>query len=435
MKPDEVKNLLLKSIREIALKRDFFRNPDADFTRNRKLPFEKVMKFILSMGGGTLDRELLEFFNMSQVAPASSALIQQRAKISFDAFEDLFHTFSLKTNSIRLYRGYRLFAVDGSDLHIPTNPHDPETFYPGSNGHKPYNLLHLNALYDLLTHTYQDAVLQRGVSNENGAIIDMLLRSPASNVLLLADRSFESYNLMAHCQEKGWRFLIRAKDLTPTGIASGLKLPPHLDQFDFPISLSITHRQDKQARLLCNYKFLPLNNRFDFLPRFSRKSDPLIFYPLNFRVVRFRITSDSYETVLTNLPAQAFPPEELKRLYAMRWGIETSFRELKYTIGLIRFHSKKTEFIFQEVFAALTMYNFSEVITQSIVIRQAEREHLYQVSFSQAAYICRQFFRSNISPPSVETLIAKYTVPIRPDRHSTRNLTSKRASSFSYRIA
>ena len=32
MKPDEVKNLLLKSIREIALKRDFFRNPDADFT-------------------------------------------------------------------------------------------------------------------------------------------------------------------------------------------------------------------------------------------------------------------------------------------------------------------------------------------------------------------------------------------------------------------
>ena len=119
----------------------------------------------------------------------------------------------------------------------------------------------------------------------------------------------------------------------------------------------------------------------------------------------------------------------------MRWGIETSFRELKYTIGLLRFHSKKTEFIFQEIFAALTMYNFAEVITRSVVIRQAERKYLYQVNFSQAAYICRQFFRSNISPPSVETLIAKYIVPIRPDRHNARNLAVKSAPSFLYRVA
>ena len=76
---------------------------------------------------------------------------------------------------LRSYRGYRLFAVDGSDLHIPTNPHDPETFYPNSNGKKPYNLLHLNVLYNLLTHTYQDAILQKSVSNENSAVVEMLL--------------------------------------------------------------------------------------------------------------------------------------------------------------------------------------------------------------------------------------------------------------------
>ena len=434
MKPDKVKGLLLKSIREIAHKREFLRNPNADFTRKRKLPFERVMQMILSMGGGTLDKELLEFFNMSPATPASSALVQQRAKISFAAFENLFHVFSRKTDKLRLYRGYRLFAVDGSDLHIPTNPHDPESFHSGINGKRPYNLLHLNVFYDLLMHTYQDALIQKGVSNENGAVVDMLLRSPVSNVLLIADRNYESYNLMAHCQEKGWRFLIRVKDLTPTGIASSLDLP-RTDQFDCPISLSITHRRGKQARSLHNYKFLPAQNRFDFLPRSSRKHDPIAFYPLNLRAVRFRITPDSYETVLTNLPAHTFPPEELKRLYAMRWGIETSFRELKYTIGLMRFHSKKTEFIFQEVFAALTMYNFSEAITQCVILRQTERKYLYQVNFSQAVYICKRFFRSNISPPSVETLIAKYIVPIRPDRHNTRNLTSKHALSFIYRIA
>ena len=434
MKPNKVKQFLLKSIREVASKREFLRNPDSDFTRIRKLPFENVVKLILSMGGGTLDKELLDFFHLSPDAAASSAFVQQRAKISHAAFEDLFQAFSQKTDMARFYREYRLFAVDGSDLHIPTNPHDPESFYPGANGQKPYNLLHLNVLYDLLSHTYQDAILQKGVSNENGAVIDMLLRSSVSNALLIADRGYESYNLMAHCQEKGWRFLIRVKDLTPIGIAASLDLP-HMDQFDVPVSLSITRRQGKQVQTLPNYKFLPSNSRFDFLPSSSRKRDPILFYPLHFRVVRFKITPDSYETVLTNLPSQSFPPEELKKLYAMRWGIETSFRELKYTIGLLHFHSKKTEFIFQEIFAALTMYNFAEVITRSVVIRQAERKYLYQVNFSQAAYICRQFFRSNISPPSVETLIAKYIVPIRPDRHNARNLAVKSAPSFLYRVA
>lgn len=434
MKPNKAKHLLLKSIREAAHKREFFQNPDSDFTRIRKLPFEKVVELILSMGGGTLDKELLDFFHLSTDAAGSSAFVQQRAKISYAAFEDLFHVFSQKSDTVRFYRGYRLFAVDGSDLHIPTNPLDKESFFPGTNGQKPYNLLHLSTLYDLLSHTYLDAVLEKGSGNENGAVIDMLLRSSVPNVLLIGDRNYESYNLMAHCQEKGWRFLIRVKDLTPTGIAASLDLP-HTEQFDVPVSLSITRKQGIQARALCNYKFLPSNARFDFLPSSSRKRDPITFFPLHFRAVRFKITPDSYEMILTNLPAQTFPPEELKKLYAMRWGIETSFRELKYTIGLLRFHSKKTEFIFQEVFAALTMYNFAEVITQSVVIRQAERKYLYHVNFSQAAYICRQFFRSNISPPSVETLIAKYIVPIRHDRHNARNLAVKSAMSFLYRVA
>ena len=33
-----------------------------------------------------------------------------------------------------------------------------------------------------------------------------------------------------------------------------------------------------------------------------------------------------------------------------RWGIERSFRKLKYTIGLTNFHAKKVEYILQEIF-------------------------------------------------------------------------------------
>ena len=53
----------------------------------------------------------------------------------------------------------------------------------------------------------------------------------------------------------------------------------------------------------------------------------------------------------------------------MRWGIETSFRNLKHTLGLLHLHAKKVEFVRQEIFAKLTMYNFCELITQSVVIR------------------------------------------------------------------
>ena len=108
MKPNKVKQLLLKSIREIALKREFFRNPDSDFTRKRKLPVEKVMKLILSMGGGTLDKELLDFFRMSSDAAASSAFVQQRAKISHTAFEHLFHTFYMEIYYQAFFRFHRL---------------------------------------------------------------------------------------------------------------------------------------------------------------------------------------------------------------------------------------------------------------------------------------------------------------------------------------
>ena len=85
-----------------------------------------------------------------------------------------------------------------------------------------------------------------------------------------------------------------------------------------------------------------------------------IFFPLSFRIVRFSITDSSYETVITNLDSDSFPASVLKQLYAMRWGIETSFRELKYTVGLQHFHAKKVEFVHQEIFARLTMYNFYE---------------------------------------------------------------------------
>ena len=60
-------------------------------------------------------------------------------------------------------------------------------------------------------------------------------------------------------------------------------------------------------------------------------------------------------TIITNLDKDAFPIQEIKRLYNMRWGIETSFRDLKYALALLHLHAKKVDFIYQEIFAKLTI--------------------------------------------------------------------------------
>lgn len=66
----------------------------------------------------------------------------------------------------------------------------------------------------------------------------------------------------------------------------------------------------------------------------------------------------------------------------MRWGIETSFRDLKYTIGLSAFHSIKVEHTLRKIFARLTMYNFAERITARVVIHRGSKKHAYQANFS-----------------------------------------------------
>ncbi len=61
-----------------------------------------------------------------------------------------------------------------------------------------------------------------------------------------------------------------------------------------------------------------------------------------FRAVRFKISEDTYETVVTNLSEEEFKTEDFKELYHYRWNEETAFNKAqKYTIGLVYFHARK----------------------------------------------------------------------------------------------
>lgn len=215
MNPETLKTILFKEIDSLDVNA-CSRRPGSDFTRSRKLPFKTLVRSIIQLEGKSLGNELLNIFPDPKYTPSVSAFVQQRQKLSPATFETLFSSFVRAVESImpvNKYQGYRLLAVDGSDIHIPTDHTHTASFYPGVNGKSPYNTLHMNALYDLLSNTYLDCILQGSrESNEQAAFCDMVDRSWLNSVIVMADRGYESYNNIAHVTEKGWRFVIRIKD-------------------------------------------------------------------------------------------------------------------------------------------------------------------------------------------------------------------------------
>lgn len=412
----------------------FSRNPKKDFTRKRKLDFKKMINILLSMGGKSLKIELLDNFSYSMELPTASAFVQQRDKLLPEAFQYLFHQFTKNTISLKRYDGYRLLAADGSDICIYHNPKDKETYFPNGPKAKGFNLLQLNALYDLCNRVYIDAQILPGrKQNERQALVDMVKRSDIKEkTIIIADRGYENYNVFEHITQKGWNYIIRIKDINSNGISSGLNIPK-IDCFDKDYCLKVTRRNTNEIKAHPEeYKFMPQNQKFDFLPIGSKET-----YPISFRLVRFPISENTYEVLITNLDRDIFPVKKLKELYHMRWGIETSFRELKYALALINLHSKKVDFIIQEIFARLTMYNFCEMITLHTVIKQKKgTKHFYQVNYTIAIAICLHFFKyRGHEPPDFEALIAKHILPVRLGRKDPRKVKHKSTVSFIYRVA
>lgn len=96
----------------------FAKIPGKDFTHNRKHSFETVIQLLLSMGGNSLYNKLLEFCGYDVDTATTSVFVQQREKLLPFAFEFLLGEFTSSLNELKTCNGYRLLAVDGSDLNI-----------------------------------------------------------------------------------------------------------------------------------------------------------------------------------------------------------------------------------------------------------------------------------------------------------------------------
>jgi len=415
-------------------------NPERDLSRNKKLPADKLISFLVSEGSSSTKNELLDFFNMNVLAPTNSAFNQQRAKLKPDALEAVFKHFNSSINCMEKTSGYRFLAADGSTFTFFSKPSFASEEYYVSEGHsaKGFYSMHLNAFYDLDRHTYTDALIQP-VHNKDEfrAFCDIVDRHeilPDTKNIFIGDRGYCSYNNMAHVIDKEQYFLFRAKDIHSKGLVGGFEFPTD-DSFDITVKVTLVRSHSKKLVPAEGYKrFVDKATSFDFITYGSGDT-----YELSFRIVRFPLSDFSYECIVTNLPQEEFPPERIKKVYFDRWGIESSFRKLKYSIGLSNFHAYKPEYIKQEIWAKLITYNITEILINHAVVKEKKTKHKYKVNFSVAAHICRVFLRMATEKDSIDvmSLLEKELIPIRNERQYPRLKTAhfRRPRYFTYRAA
>lgn len=411
----------------------FVKNPGKDFTRKSRQGFIQLLRFLLCMESGCINHELLKYFNFNpDEAPTASAFIQQRAKLLPEAFHHIFRQLNFQFPTKGFLGNYSLIAADGSEFNIARNPRDASTFHPASGrSKKGFNSIHTISLYDLLSKRYLDVTVQPGrLKNEFAALCRLIDRYRYGGCpIFIADRGFSSYNVFAHALEKGAYFAIRAKDINTKRLLGISCLSGQLDQWaDVILTRSNSKKKRRHPELASCYRYICKAVPFDFI------TDSCPEYCMRLRVVRFEIAEGVYENIITNLPTGEFSLEKIKHIYHLRWGQETSFRDLKHTIGATHFHSKSPEFIEFEILCRMTLYNFCTIITMEVPIKKKTDKWEYQVNLSMAIKICFAFLTNHMDAGKVNGLISRYILPVRTDRTYARQLRFQSPASFAYRF-
>ena len=430
---DAVKAMLFTSINTlIANPENYAVRPGKDFSRNRKLGVRDLILLLLTMEADCIKEELYHYFGRTADAPSKAAFYKQRQKLKDDALRSLLISFNRKCKKHLLNEKYSLIACDGSAVDIFRNPKDPDTFFePNGKSTKGFNQIHINAFFSILDKKFTDLVIQPGRKrNEYSAFCQMVDRYDTQNpVIYLCDRGYASYNNFAHVIENGHFFLIRCTDAKTEKIL-GFPLDG-VTTLDYHVERILSRSRSKKKRLhpelAEQYRHICSEVPMDYLTEDQTE------YGISLRIIRIEIAEGCYENLITNLPDLDFDLDDFKALYHLRWNEETAFRDLKYPLCLKAFHSKQYKYIVQEVWARAVLYNFCSEISMHVEIPKKNRKHIYQINYSEAIKICRDFLKNNIQTLDVEGLIAQNIEPVRPGRTFAHQARFKLPMSFCYR--
>ncbi len=282
-----------------------------------------------------------------------------------------------------------------------------------------------------------DAVLQgvRAIDEPKAAIAMINNLQVKGKAIVIGDRGYAALNLMEHCRRKdGLEFLIRVRE---NWISEVKALPMEECDVDIPLEIRTTQtKEDKIAFKNGTAKYASGKSKTGKY-KASQTWDFDSPHKMSVRVVRFRISEDKYETIATSLDRGSFPVAKIKELYNLRRRIETSFRDLKYSDGVVNFHAIKDNAVMQEIFASLVMHNLSARIAAcAVVVCLTPRVYEYRVNFTTAINICRAFYRKQGNAPlTILQKIIKHVEPVRDGRSCRRKLKQQSVVNFIYRVA
>ena len=429
----------------------FSNNPGHDFTRQNagKLSFMDTIRLVLSLNKENYAGEMMNFFNMKEERmPSESAIIQRRSQIKLEAFQYLFDEFTTAfPQTTHQFKNRCILAADGCHVVYATNAEILEDFNkPRLINYKGHNHMHLNAFVDVVSKAVLDVVIQPGQSpNERQALRSMLEHFHPDNpesYIITADRGYDSYDLIFQCMLKNLSYVFRMKD--PSSSRSMLssyaaELPDDQEEFDVTIRRYFT---DKYTNIMKEQKDVyHYMNPSKTIPHFQELLGLNHIVYIEFRVVKFKTAPDTYEYVITNLPSE-FDLDDIKECYHWRWGIETSFRYLKHAAGLLYFHSRKPDFLKQEIYACLVMYNFGVFLANEAARenrkkkRKPDNKYLYEIDFSVAINAARKYFflPDVLGPVDIIKLLCRFVHAVKEKfRQFPRPLRGIGAIRFAYR--
>jgi hypothetical protein len=408
----------------------YSRDPVSDFTRKRKLPFDKLILFLLQNGLESINSSISLNFSKVEDMPSASAICQAKDKLLPECLLRILYLFNLSHPELKTFRGWTLLAFDGSAINVPFDPDDSFTLV--KNGDMIYSQYHLNALYDVMNGIFYDVILDSpSKTREVKALMEIMDNGnfPEKSIFIM-DRGINSYEMLAKCQEENRKVIVRSKDIdSKTGMLKNLNLPN--GEFDETRTIILTRKQDKEIKSHPEkYRYLHWGVSFPLMPTAVNS-----FYELTIRIIRKEVEKGKFITVITNLTPDEFSGDDLIELYCLRWREEGAFLKLKYSIAMLHFNSKKRNHLQQEIYASLILYNLCSISLVEEEIYKKTEKYEWRIEFSAAVTNVRMLLRGQINWEDFKNRIKKFLVPIRPGRKHPRKIKRQSVRSLVHRAA
>ena len=370
------------------------------FTRDRKLTAERIVSMIIVPAKQSLRTRLKEYGDkfMDGESVTKQAFSKQRQFVNPGFIREFYDENAeelLAHGELETFKGFHLTGVDGTRIACENTPELIAEF--GCSGPKKDACTALaSAAYDLIERVSFDCQIGGYSLSERdllGRHLDRLEAFDAGRFLIVADRGYPSYDLIGTLTDRNFSFLLRLSGLW-SDVISKLK-----DDDDVTLDF------DRKGK---TYKFRALKIDLD----------------------------GKFEYLVTNLHKDVLSLDEAKRVYALRWGIETFYGFLKTELELENFSGKTKNAVLQEFYAAMTIANICQCFINDadyeIAVRDRDKNLKYkrQANRRQAIGEIVHVFLECVFTRSarqrdrlwkeVERFCVRYGEPVRTGRNPAR---------------